>query len=410
MRKCLLISLMLLFAQLVALSQTTRFEAIVVDAVTRAHLPFASVYVGPEASTITNLDGEFVIDCAPDAILHISYVGYRAVHVKAAEMKGVVALKPNEHLLPDLVVTPVAPLINKICKETLTQMRNHKRKTSEFFYRQTAFADSICYEFLEAFLSGGSGVALHDLQLMTGRYAGIVPDSSHFYSYFGNFYTFSEIVVAASYRSPSPDVDLVPLFRNFNKYYKYSYRVIDDDGNRVFVIDFFPKPSMTSEYATIGCTLFVDEKTLHLRRVVGQGYNFWVVTREPKLGKYHLKNQHLLPTSFLFDVNLTEERGFPEVQSVFVQSMHVFKGQKITTRSTLFNLSMNENVKKTSFFQRLFKKRKGRMRFDSQIQKVIEKQGYDSTFWDNNEIVRRTTVEQEVMKLFNHRHLFGVFR
>jgi hypothetical protein len=71
---------------------------------------------------------------------------------------------------------------------------------------------------------------------------------------------------------------------------------------------------------------------------------------------------------------------------------------------------MNENVKKTSFFQRLFKKRKGRMRFDSQIQKVIDKQGYDSTFWDNNEIVRRTTVEQEVMKLFNNKHLFGVFR
>ena len=216
--------------------------------------------------------------------------------------------------------------------------------------------------------------------------------------------------MAASYRSPSPDTDLVPLFRNFKKYYKYSYRVIDDDGNRVFVIDFFPNPSSASKYATIGCTLFVDEKTLHLRRIVGQGYNFWVVTREPKMGRYHLKNQHLLPTSFLFDVNLTEERGFPEVQSVFVQSMHVFKGQKIITRSTLFNLSMNENVKKTSFFQRLFKKRKGRMRFDSQIQKVIDKQGYDSTFWDNNEIVRRTTVEQEVMKLFNNKHLFGVFR
>ena len=390
MRNSLLISLMLLFIHLMAVAQTTRFEATVVDAVTRVHLPFASVYVGPEASTITNLDGDFLIDCAPDDMLRISYVGYRDVRVRATELKGEVALVPNEHLLPDVVVMPVAPLINKICKETLKQMRNHKHKTSEFFYRQTAFADSTCYEFLEAFLTGGSGVALHDLQLMTGRYAGIVPDSAHLYSYFGNFYTFSEIVVAASYTWPSPDTDLVPLFRNFKKYYKYSYRVID-------------------EYATIGCTLFVDEKTLHLRRIVGQGYNFWVVTRDPKVGKYHFKDRHLLPTTFLFDVNLTEERGFPEVQSVFVQSMHAYNAQKIITRSTLFNLSMSENVKKTSFFQRLFKKRKGRMRFNSQIQKVIEKQGYDSTFWDKNEIVRRTTVEQEVMNLFNHEHLFGVF-
>ena len=382
MRNSLLISLMLLFIHLMAVAQTTRFEATVVDAVTRVHLPFASVYVGPEASTITNLDGDFLIDCAPDDMLRISYVGYRDVRVRASELKGEVALVPNEHLLPDVVVMPVAPLINKICKETLKQMRNHKHKTSEFFYRQTAFADSTCYEFLEAFLTGGSGVALHDLQLMTGRYAGIVPDSAHLYSYFGNFYTFSEIVVAASYTWPSPDTDLVPLFRNFKKYYKY---------------------------ATIGCTLFVDEKTLHLRRIVGQGYNFWVVTRDPKVGKYHFKDRHLLPTTFLFDVNLTEERGFPEVLSVFVQSMHAYNAQKIITRSTLFNLSMSENVKKTSFFQRLFKKRKGRMRFNSQIQKVIEKQGYDSTFWDKNEIVRRTTVEQEVMNLFNHEHLFGVF-
>ena len=81
--------MVLFFGQLMAHAQTTRFEATVVDAVTRVHLPFASVYVGPEASTITNLDGEFVIDCAPDAMLHISYVGYRAVHVKAAELKGV---------------------------------------------------------------------------------------------------------------------------------------------------------------------------------------------------------------------------------------------------------------------------------------------------------------------------------
>ena len=45
MRNSLLISLMLLFIHLMAVAQTTRFEATVVDAVTRVHLPFASVYV-----------------------------------------------------------------------------------------------------------------------------------------------------------------------------------------------------------------------------------------------------------------------------------------------------------------------------------------------------------------------------
>ena len=405
----LLISMVLFWTQLVAGAQTMRFEATVIDAVTHDHLPFASVYLSPQISTITNLDGMFVIDCEPDDILRISYVGYSNMTIKASQMQGIVALKPHEHLLPDVVVLPVKPLINKICKETLKQKRMHKNKTSEFFYRQTAFADSTCYEFLEAFLDGGSGVALHDLRLMTGRYAGIVPDSAHFYSYFGNFFTFSELEVAATYASPSRDVDCVPLFRNYEKYYNCSYRVIDEDGNRIFVIDFFPKPEKVSAFAIIGATLFVDEKTLHLRRIVGQGYNFWVVTRVPKVRGIKVYNHYMLPTTFLFDINLTEERGFPEVQSAFVQSFHVFEGQKMTTRSTLFNLSMNENVKSTNFFQRLFKKRKAKMKFDAKIQEVIDKQGYDSVFWNKNEIVRRTSVEQRVVDMFEHNKLFGVF-
>ena len=410
MRNRLLVSFVFFFVQSVADAQTQRFEATVYDAVTHEHLPFASVYLSPEVSTITNLDGAFVIDCEPDDVLRISYVGYGNVNIRASQMQGVVALKPHEHLLPGVVVVPVAPLINKICKETLKQMRKHKHKTSEFFYRQTAFADSTCYEFLEAFLEGGSGVALHDLRLMTGRYAGIVPDSAHFYSYFGNFYTFSELEVASNYEWPSKSVDCVPLFRNFNKFYNCSYRTIDEDGNRIFVIDFFPYSQTTSMFATLGATLFVDEKTLHLRRIVGQGYNYWVVTQKPNLTGLRAYDNYLLPTTFLFDINLTEERGFPEVQSAFVQSAHVFKEQKIITRSTLFNLSMNEKVKKTNFFQKLFGKRKSKMKFDGQIHDVIDKQGYDSLFWDKNEIVRRTSVEQNVVELFEHNKLFGVFQ
>ena len=70
---------------------------------------------------------------------------------------------------------------------------------------------------------------------------------------------------------------------------------------------------------------------------------------------------------------------------------------------------MNEKVKKTNFFQRLFKKRKAKMKFDGKIQDVIEKQGYDSVFWNKNEIVRRTMVEQKVVDMFEHNKLFGVF-
>ena len=49
--------------------------------------------------------------------------------------------------------------------ETVRQQKKYRRKTADFFYRQTAFVDSTCYEYVEAFLSGHSAVALSELKL-----------------------------------------------------------------------------------------------------------------------------------------------------------------------------------------------------------------------------------------------------
>ena len=45
----------------------------------------------------------------------------------------------------------------------------------------------------------------------------------------------------------------------------------------------------------------------------------------------------------------------------------------------------------------------------SNMHDAIESQGYDKKFWRDNEIVLRTPVEQEVLRLFESRNLFGVF-
>ena len=38
---------------------------------------------------------------------------------------------------------------------------------------------------------------------------------------------------------------------------------------------------------------------------------------------------------------------------------------------------------------------------------AIEEQGYDPTFWQQNEVVLRTPVEQKVAELFEQQQLFG---
>lgn len=411
-----------------------RFEATVVDAKSGERLPFASIYLDQGTATISNMDGVFALNCDSSDVLRISYVGYETLHIQAGHLGNSVALQPHSLILSEVMVTPIAPMINKICKETLRMMNKNKNKHAEFFYRQTAFAQdsadlsapAICYEFLEAFLNGGSAVALHDLKLTTGRYAGIKSDSTHFYSFFGNFYTFSQLPVAANYVRPNRVDDVLPLFRHTTEFFDVNYHVIDDEGRRIFVIHFEPKPEKENDYTMLAATLYVDEETLHLRRIVGEGRNFWTVTRVlesynlPVIGTTQRYKRYYAPTTFLYDINLTEERGFPEVQSAFVEATQGVRGMVFTTRSILFKLNeeSNSDEKKGNVFKRFFnfvkeqvQAQPGRdLSFSTNIQKAIEQVGYNAEFWRRNEIVRRTPVEEQVMELFENQQLFGVFQ
>ena len=44
------------------------------------------------------------------------------------------------------------------------------------------------------------------------------------------------------------------------------------------------------------------------------------------------------------------------------------------------------------------------------MQEEIARQGYDAKFWEDNEVVLRTPVEEQVMRLFEGHQLFGVFK
>lgn len=409
-----------LLASLFVSPARAQYVATVIDAVTHERLPFASVWVDGETSTITNAVGTFSLKCEPTDVLRITYVGYKAAFVEASQLGEVVALQPQERLLQEVVVVPIGPMINKICKETLRLQQKYKNRESKFFYRQTAFLGARCYEFAESFLKGKSAVSLRNLKIYTGRYAGIQSDSLNHYTYFGNFYTFSQLEMAAYYKMPSKLDDVVPLFRNYNKFYNVSYTVISgDDGERIFAIRFEPKPEVLSRYSILGGTLYVDEQTLHIRRFEGEGHNFRVLTRiltETNEIGFSRYTQSVSLAHFSYVVEMTEEHGYPEVQSVYVDESHDFEGQTITTRSLLFNLGDGPK-KKGNLLKRIGNwfadqhsdsKSSSMLEFYSELHKEITRTGYDPDFWQKNEIVRRTPIEQAVLQLFEENDLFGV--
>ena len=386
---------------MVAHAQQTAFFGTVIDAGTRETLPFASIYINKENSTIANQEGGFVVRADSADVARISFVGYKSRQIPCGQLSSVVELQPIEQVLKEVVVLPypLKTFVRRTTKETLRMLQKFRRRKSTFFYRQTAFSDSTCYELVEAFLTGNSAVSLRNLQLASGRYAGIRPDSIHEYSFFGNFFTFSQIDIASKKEWPLWGDDIIPLFRNYHIFYDVDYDIIGDVPERIIALRFNPKPEIARPI--LQATIYVDEQTMHVRKLVGQGRNIAVLHTKQVLGTDSVVKavKKLYRTNFNFVVNMTEERGFVEVQSVYIDELHAQGNTLQSTRSIIFNLGEQQE------------RDKGRqLEFSANLHRVIEQQEYDPEFWRQNEIVRRTPMEQDVLDLFEDKQLFGVWK
>ena len=375
--------------------EQTVVEAVVVDAETGETLPFASVIVvgGRRLSTITNAEGSFRITVEEGERLQFTYAGYKAVTMAPKSVGRKVKLQPSTLMVREVNVRALP--LKEIRKETVHQQKKHRRKTADYFYRQTAFADSTCYEYVEAFLSGKSAVAVSDLKLAKGRYAGVRPDTTtgQILQFYKNFFTFSQIELASNRSKLDPKEDVMPLFEKASKLYDIDYDILSDSASCIYVIRFQPKDDIKN-FTILDCTLYVDSVTNHILRCEGSGRNFRILQQYPKELK---RKNEVLPVVFNFSINMTEENGFTEVQSVFVDTYHHVDSMLVRTKSTLFNIGPHQGKKGKD------------LRFEDDLHHRIEKQKYDPDFWRKNEFVRRTRAEEAVLELFERNDLFGVF-
>ena len=273
----------LLWLPLLAVGQTERFEAVVIDAQTRQTLPFASVFVNRSNSTMTNAEGSFSIECTPTDMLRISFVGYQTRTIVAEQMGRVVELHAVSTTLDEVTVKPYSSYLKEAIKEAHRQLKKNRKKRANFFYRQTAYADSVCYEFMEAFLSGHSSVFLRDLALSKGRFAGIQPDSLHYYSYYANFFSTSQIQVTYMPGTKVTSSDRYPLSEYYESNYDVSFDMIGSDNDRLLAAHFTPKPT---DKPVLDATLYLDANTYRLRKIEGRELNLKVMHRKQRGSRY----------------------------------------------------------------------------------------------------------------------------
>ena len=406
----IILFLLLTVLPLTAVAQKTAFEAVVIDAQNRRPLPFASVYVNQSASTITNAEGAFTIRCDTADVLRVSYVGYRTVRLQASQAGRIVELQPMENMLQEVTVKPLdlKTLIRKTTRETRRQLRKYEKRESCFFYRQTSFSDTTCFELMEAFLKARSAVFLQDLFLLKGRFAGIQPDSLHRYAFYTNFFTVSELPMLTRY-DYTGNTDVKPLTRNHRDFYDLDYDILADGDDRLVAVHFTPKEHVRK--AVLDVTLYIDPKTYRLRKMEGRNRNVRTLHKDYYVQQLSdsvktLKKVISLDTAtFNLTVNMTEERGFLEVQSVYIDEQHEQYGKPLLTRSILFNVGIPKLSHLTSDL--VSESEGSRVRSFGDLHKYIREQGYDPEFWHENETVRLTPLEERVMRLFEHQNLFG---
>jgi len=375
--------------------EQTVVEGVVVDAETGTPLPFASVSVvgGRRLSTITNAEGAFRITMEEGERLQFTYAGFKALTLSGKAVGRKVKLQPATLMVSEVNVKALP--LKEIRKETVHVQKKHRRKTADFFYRQTAFVDSACYEYVEAFLSGHSAVAVSDLKLANGRYAGVIPDTAtrQILQFYKNFFTFSQIELATSKSQLDPREDIMPLYEKASRLYDIDYDILSDSASAIYVIRFQPKDHITN-YTILDCTLYVDSVSRHILRCDGSGRNFCILQKYPKELK---RKDEVMPVTFNFSINMTEVNGFTEVQSVYVDTYHHVDSTLVRTKSTLFNIGPHQGKKGKD------------LKFNDDLHHRIEKQEYDRDFWRKNEFVRRTRAEEAVLELFERNDLFGVF-
>ena len=384
MKQLKLILLLMLLLSASVSAQRLHIDARIIDAKTGERLPFASVYINGQNSTISNAEGEFVIDADSADVLRISYVGYKTVHLRAVDVGQEVLLSSEGEMLGEVVVLGTDLVIQNTLQRMKEEYKKYRKTKSNYFYRQVGYTDRQCHSFLESFFTARSATQVSDMSLVTGRYLSVASMRTISPA---NFFTFAQVPVFSNQKHISSKEQLVPLHQGYARDYLTEMRVFGDGERRVYVIKFVPRNSDVR--AIEGC-LYVDAETFQLLKFEGRSTKEWVTHLKGKMGV-------VLPIAYSFVVNYQHENSFAEVSSVHFRTSYTADGHKFETTGMMFNVA-----------DRYFTSR-GTLRFHDNLMDIISRKGLDGDFWKQNEIVKRTPIEEEALEIFERDNLFGVF-
>ena len=365
-------------------AQEVTIQAKVIDVETHRALPNATISVSPEKSTIANADGEFVIEAEPQEMLTISYVGYKPVSIKAERVGPVIQLSPYVVELSEVKVLPLKTILEKVVSALKAETDIYKKQESNFYYRQTTQNNGECSEYIEAFLNGFSELALRQPSIINGRYGALQQTDTKKYSYFKNYYVFSGIS-PYTYKKIRKKQLIVPMMADSSNLYEVDYDILSDKTQDKVLYKIVFTPLAKVKVPIVRGVIYVDADTYRIQKYEGEILNFYVIDKQ---GKHFDAKQS-------FSVTYTYRRGFMEVQSVISKGAFSAYGILVNINSTLVNVGKK------------YYDGKKKLGNDSNLKNKISSVDYDAKFWNDNTIIKRTPMEEQVVKMFEKDNVFS---
>lgn len=375
----------------------------VVDAKTGEPLLYASIFLSDGPGTITNEMGEYEVKNPGTGYVKVQCLGYETIKTDIADFPSVVRMTPTAYNINTVTVTAID--INKLIQRLRSKyhpllQNDEKYPNRMYFYRQTTSNNGNVNEIVEAFFKGQPNVYLHNLQLLQGRYAVLRNDSVQNRELLhSNFFDFSCIAPIGD--SVKPWIKFIN--ENWAKYYSVEIDVKKDaSGGELYVMHFTPKKKVRKDI--VGGTLYINPKSLLIYRYDGKLMNFHY-DNVGLLG--HMKNQ--CPT---FSIIYDTESLLPRVKTVKVDEDYRFT-YYLSLGKRRYDVKISSimvAVDDADDLYRHFNMNDTRVVGTDDLADKIDEQPYDSLFWENNPIIKRTPLEESTTKIFSQNRLFGNYK
>lgn len=394
-------SLLILIALLISseiAAQNNNIQGKILDKTTQTPLPATSIYYKDGTfGTVSNNDGEFVLEKIENKIIVFSYIGYETIEYNQKDIPEIIYLTPSNIQLPELVVLSIneAKLIRGIWSKyyNIYEIENKTKSNPPFtfFYRQITKSDSVYNELIECFFTGTNSYGANNFNLQKGRYAK-VDLSPDFAFTFTNFFQFSQI---RPFHQSNPPKNVFNTFiqPDFDKLFDVKVDKITNSttmGN-IITLDFSPKRNIQEKNIFPGKLhiLLEDSSIIKFEGII------------QNVGK---ENPNIKNSNLHFTINYKKGvKAYPIVETVKCVANFDLLYKNVLHTANIESLLYDCSYR----FSNLTGEKINHKDF---LLENINNMQDSPDFWRNNPIVKRTTKEENIIKTFENKKVFGNFQ